>query len=134
MTSWWIWFAESTSKCSKSEAVRKVSTPPLYYAACARPFQSAFGEDIYDTPYERSAAILHGIICDHVFVDGNKRTGTSIAILLLMSEGVVSTLDGGEDLKLALLGEVALATASGKLTVEQVTFWIRRIFAPAENT
>jgi len=102
------------------------------YAACARPFQSAFGESIYMDAYERTAAILHGIICDHVFVDGNKRTGTGTAMLFLTSASVLAVPDEHEDLKLALLGEVALATASGKLTVDQVAFWVRRIFAPVE--
>ena len=49
------------------------------YAACARPFQSAFGESIYADAYSRAAAIFHAIICDHVFVDGNKRTATGTA-------------------------------------------------------
>jgi death-on-curing protein len=98
------------------------------YAACARPFQSAFGEPIYSDSYQRAAAIFHAIICDHAFVDGNKRTGTSTAILFLMSAGVLTADTPDADLKLALLGEVALATASGKLDVEGVTFWLRRIF------
>ena len=55
------------------------------YAACARPFQSAFGETIYTTPCERAAALFHAIICDHAFVDGNKRTGTGAALLILSS-------------------------------------------------
>ena len=101
------------------------------YAACARPFQSAFGEDIYSGAYEQSAAILHAIICDHVFVDANKRTGTIVAVEFLGAWASLAD-DQEADLKLALLGEVALATASGQLTVEQVTFWIRRIFGPAD--
>jgi death-on-curing protein len=104
------------------------------YAACARPFQSAFGEPIYGDAYGRIAAIFHSIICDHVFVDGNKRTGTGTAILFLTATGIMATPDEQEDLKLSLLGEVALATASARLSVEQVTFWIRRIFEPGESS
>jgi death-on-curing protein len=100
------------------------------YAACARPFQSAFGEPIYQDPFQQSAAVFHSIICDHVFVDGNKRTATVVALVFL---GAWSTLedDATADLKLALLGEVALATASGRLEAADVTFWLRRIFEPA---
>jgi death-on-curing protein len=98
------------------------------YAACARPFQSALGEDIYSDAYERAAALMHAVIRDHVFVDGNKRTGTVAAIEFLRAENVFTGDDLYADLQLALLGEVALATASGKLTVEQVTFWLHRIF------
>ncbi len=103
------------------------------YSACARPFQSAFGESIHDGPYERAAAILHAIICDHVFVDGNKRTGTAAALLFLYAEDALSNPHEREDLRLALLGEVALAAARGGLTVEQVAFWIRRIFEPPQS-
>jgi death-on-curing protein len=98
------------------------------YGACARPFQSAFGELVFADAYERAAAILHGIICDHVFVDGNKRTGTLAAFLLLGSEGAWPEPDDQRGLRLELLAQVALAAASGKLSVEQVAFWMRRIF------
>jgi death-on-curing protein len=98
------------------------------YSACARPFQSAFGELIYDGPYERAAAIAHAIICDHVFVDGNKRTGTASALLFLFAEGVLPDPAEDEHLRLSLLGEVALATASGGLDIDGVTYWLRRIF------
>ena len=99
------------------------------YSACARPFQSAFGENIYVTAYERAAAILHAIVCDHVFVDGNKRTGTAAAMVFLYAEDVPIS-DPQEALRLALLGQVTLEAASGSLTVDQVTFWVRRIFEP----
>ena len=98
------------------------------YAACARPFQSALGELIYADSFARISALFHSIICDHVFVDGNKRTATGVALLFLTAQSILPVPDGEEDLKLALLGEVALATASGRLNVEQVTFWMRRIF------
>jgi len=103
------------------------------YAACARPFQSAFGENIYRDAYEQAAAIFHSIICDHVFVDGNKRTATVMALEFLGAWSVLID-DAQADLKLALLGEVALATASGQLDVQNVTAWLRRIFAPEPPT
>ena len=98
------------------------------YGACARPFQSAFGEPIFVNPFERAAAIFHGIICDHVFVDGNKRTGTLVGFFFLGSEGAWPEPDDQRGLRLELLAQVALATASGRLTVEHVVFWMRRIF------
>lgn len=98
------------------------------YAACARPFTSAFGEDLYTTAFQRAAAIFHAIICDHAFVDGNKRTGTAAALLILRGEGSVPD-DAEHRLRLTMLGEVALACASGGMTVERVAYWIERIFA-----
>jgi death-on-curing protein len=98
------------------------------YAACARPFQSAFGGSIYTTPQDRAAALFHGIICDHAFVDGNKRTGTVAAFFLLGSENAWPEPDDQSQLRLELLAQVALAAASGRVTVRQVADWIQRIF------
>ncbi len=101
------------------------------YAACARPFYSAFGEFIYKDPYERAAAIFHAIICDHAFVDGNKRTGTAAALLMLADGHALPESDhGGKRLRLTLLGQAALATASGALDAKQVLAWVHRIFDP----
>jgi prophage maintenance system killer protein len=64
------------------------------FAACARPFQTAFGEEIYRNPFSKAAAFFHAIICDHVFVDGNKRTATiaSIYALVLKVPSISMTL------------------------------------------
>jgi death on curing protein len=100
------------------------------YAAAARPFQSAFGELAYSTAFEQAAALFHAIICDHVFVDGNKRTGTLAALFLLRAHRVLTSKEPPSHLQVRLLGEVAIETASGKLTVEQVVYWLHRIFDP----
>jgi death-on-curing protein len=99
------------------------------FAAAARPYQTFDGELLYSDPYQRAAALFHGIICDHAFTDGNKRTGTLAAIFVLFSEQCLVSEDF-LPLHLALLGQVALEAAQGNLTVEQVTHWIRRIFEP----
>jgi death-on-curing family protein len=98
------------------------------YAVAARPFQSAFGEDVYQTPFERAAALMHGIICDHVFADGNKRTGSLAAIWMLTAFGVLTEERPPSNLQVRMVGEVALEAASAGLTVEQVTHWLHRIF------
>lgn len=97
------------------------------YAACARPFQTVFGEDAYPTPVEKAAALFHGIITGHVFADGNKRTGTIAALFLLSGSSelraVLSRLEMG------LLGELAVATAEGGVTAEDCARWLARILA-----
>jgi prophage maintenance system killer protein len=104
------------------------------YAACARPFHSAFGQLIYKTPYERSGALLHAIVCDHAFVDGNKRTGTLAGIWLLVAHEVLTPKRPATPLQVRMLGQVALEAASEGLTVEQVIFWMRRIFEPQSDS
>ena len=93
-------------------------------AACARPFQSAFGEFIFPTDFARAGALFHGIISAHVFVDGNKRTAVIVTVGFLMARELITKPDG---LQIALLGEVALAAARSELDAESVAYWLERI-------
>jgi death-on-curing protein len=40
-----------------------------------------FGLELYPTVYDKAAAYLYHIVCNHPFNDGNKRTGFGAAIL-----------------------------------------------------
>ncbi len=97
-------------------------------ASCARPFQSASGEDAFADDVERASALFHGIICDRAFVDGNKRAATVAVILFLVAKGSVSVEP--TDLQVRLLGEVAVETAMSRLDVRDVADWLHRIFDP----
>jgi len=46
----------------------------LLSSAAARPFQSAFGEEIHTTIERKGAALFHSLIANHPFHNGNKRT------------------------------------------------------------
>ena len=74
-----------------------------------------------------SAALLHGIVTGHVFVDGNKRTASVLCASMLRE---LAELREPSPLQMRLLGELAVETASGGVTVEGVVFWLERIFAP----
>jgi death-on-curing family protein len=93
--------------------------------SCARPFQSAFGDPAFGSDVERAAALFHGIITSHCFVDGNKRTATLVAVMYLAAS---YSLDTPTTLQMRIMGEVAVATASTGLDVEQVASWMRRVF------
>ncbi|MCK9240953.1 type II toxin-antitoxin system death-on-curing family toxin [Desulfocurvus sp.] len=43
-------------------------------SATARPFQSAGGREIYETCFDKAAALFHSLINNHPFHNGNKRT------------------------------------------------------------
>jgi len=97
------------------------------YSSCARPFQSAFGGLLYETAVDQAGALLHGLITSHVFVDGNKRTASLATILFLISRDYI---EDATELQIRMSGEVAVAAASGQLTADQITDWLRRIFGP----
>jgi death on curing protein len=102
-------------------------------ACIGRAFQSAFGEPIYPTDAEKAAALFHGIITSHPFVDGNKRTATATAILFLILRDAVPDEFDLTPILLRLLGEVAVVTASDGMTVDEVCHWIRRILGPLKG-
>jgi death-on-curing family protein len=61
----------------------------LLESAAARPFQSAFGSDIYSTIPEKAAALFHSLIANHAFVDGKKRTAVTAFDHFLPANGFV---------------------------------------------
>lgn len=74
-----------------SEAVALTGTRDrkLIESAVARPFQSAFGSDIYPTSIEKGAALFHSLVSNHAFVDGNKRTAVTALDHFLLANGFV---------------------------------------------
>jgi death-on-curing family protein len=95
-------------------------------ASCARPFQSAFGEELYPTPPLKAAVLFHGLIAGHAFADGNKRTATLAAITLMASAGFLQARPS--NLQVRLLGEIAIETAlPHSLSVESIADWFERI-------
>lgn len=82
----------------------------LLSSAVARPQASAFGEDAYLDPWVKAAALLHSLVSNHPFVDGNKRAGWNAAWTFLEANGV-GTLAAGFDVDAA--EEMVVAVAAG---------------------
>ena len=57
-------------------------------AALARPQMTFAGEDLYPDVESKAAAVMHSLVMNHPFVDGNKRTGAAVAELFLNLNGV----------------------------------------------
>lgn len=100
----------------------------LLESAVARPQASAFGQDAYPTLYEKAAALLHSLVMNHPFVDGNKRTAILSALLFLRMNGIEKNW----------IDENAywfvMAVAQGKRTNTQAAAWLRQhTFVKAET-
>lgn len=58
----------------------------LLHSAVERPKATFGGEDLYKTLFEKAAALIHSLILNHPFTDGNKRTSiTSCARFLYIN-------------------------------------------------
>jgi len=63
-----------------------VRSKNLLESAAARPFQSAGRKAAYGTMYQKAAVLFHGLIQNHPFHNGNKRTALIAAQVFLARE------------------------------------------------
>jgi len=89
-------------------------------SALAAMRQEVFGEELYAEIYEKAAVLLRGIIADHAFVDGNKRTGVMSALIFLNLNGCDTS-----DLTDKELEDFAVQVAVEHLDVSVIAAWLR---------
>jgi death-on-curing protein len=89
-------------------------------SAVARPAMTFGGEDLYVDLTAKAAALMHSLVMNHPFVDGNKRVGAAAAELFFMLNDAV--LDATD----AEMEETTLAVARGEMDVEPLTIWCRQ--------
>ncbi len=74
----------------------------LLESAVARPQASAFGTDAYPDLAAKAAVLLHSLVLNHPFVDGNKRTAVLAALVFLDLNGYTVRWDQREALDFML--------------------------------
>lgn len=99
-----------------SEAIRDLG---LIEAAIARP-QAGFGDhEAYPDIFMKAAVLLHSLVRNHGFIDGNKRTGiTTCGTFLILNGFKIKT----EQDKLVAL---AISSAEGQLSESQIAEWLK---------
>ncbi|MEV0821334.1 type II toxin-antitoxin system death-on-curing family toxin [Nonomuraea rubra] len=92
----------------------------LLEAALQRPQTSLFGQDAYPDLFAKAAALLHSVVANHPFVDGNKRAGWLLTYVFLAKNQI--ELDPDDDVAYNLV----IAVASGKLAeVDEIAAVLR---------
>ncbi len=81
--------------------------------------QAIFGKDIYVGAWQKAAALARGIICDHPFIDGNKRTGIMVALIFLSLNAIDLKVSDKE------LEDFAVEVAVKNLNVTQISKWLQ---------
>ena len=81
--------------------------------------QKVFGLELYVSIPEKAAAMMRGIIQDHPFVDGNKRTGIMSAITLLEWNNLSFKADKQE------LENFAVRVAVERLEIPEIASWLK---------
>lgn len=85
----------------------------------AQPEASFGGEELYVDLVSKAAAMGHALVCNHPFVDGNKRIGHATMEVTLVLNGAQIDADVDEQERAVLL------LASGKMSREELTIWLR---------
>ena len=88
-------------------------------SAHEEPLQWYADKELHPTIYQKAAALGHGIISNHPFVDGNKRTGATSMILLLEMNDFHFDASNDE------LVEEVLKIARGETTKKELTEWLK---------
>jgi death-on-curing protein len=84
------------------------------------PRQEVFGTEQYETVYKKAAVYIRNIIGDHPFVDGNKRSGITVAGVFLLRNGMKLTVTPKE------LEDFAVAVAVEHLDVPAIAAWLQQ--------
>jgi death-on-curing protein len=99
-----------------SHGVRDVG---LLASAVARAQATFAGEELYPDVFIKAAALMHSLIHNHPFVDGNKRTGIAAAALFLKQNGWRLRTTPAE------LEEFTLSVTQEKLRLEVMGDWFK---------
>ena len=82
-----------------------------------QPQQVVFGKELYATLFLKAAVYARNIIAHHPFLDGNKRTGITVAAVFLEESGYRIEAREGEFYSLAL------HIAEDKWEYEKIAVW-----------
>ena len=88
-------------------------------ASLATQTQYAFGEELYPNLYEKAAALIRGIIADHPFVDGNKRTAMLVSLTFLRLN------EASFKAKTSEIEDFAVKIATDHLDVPAIAAWLK---------
>ena len=91
----------------------------LVESAVARPQASFDNQDLYQTIFDKAAALLQSLLKNHPFTDGNKRTALTSAGLFLKKNDYKLVNQHKEEV------EFAVRVDNGNLTIEQISKWLK---------
>jgi death on curing protein len=111
-----IFHKKIVSKTGGSEGVRDLG---LIESALSRGLMTFDGRDLYESIEMKISVIAHSLISNHGFIDGNKRIGVAILILLLKLNDIEIRYTQQEII------DIGLGVAEGKINENDILEWIK---------
>lgn len=115
---------EMINEFGGSHGIRDIG---LLISAIEMPKATMFGKDLHPSIFDKAAAYLYHIVCNHPFVDGNKRTGTVTALVFLEANEIALNYDSYE------LEELVVSVAMGKVKKETISYFFQLSFEKSKN-
>lgn len=91
----------------------------LLISAIEMPKASMFGEYLHESIFDKAAAYLFHIVCNHAFIDGNKRTGAACALVFLAQNG------SQEKHNLSEFEEMVCKVSKNEFSKEQISGFLK---------
>jgi len=82
----------------------------------------------YATVYEQAAALLHSVVQNHAFVDGNKRVGFALTAVFLLLNGFHLTV-GADEAETFVIGTVI----GNRVDVPVIAEWLAKHCKPLKR-
>lgn len=89
-------------------------------SAVARPRATFAGADLYPDQWTKAAALMHSLILNHPFMDGNKRVALTATGVFLDLNGYRMTISNQEAV------DLILSVISGELDLEAISAWLEQ--------
>lgn len=92
----------------------------LLESAVMRPQTTFDGADLYKTIFEKGAALVHSLLMNHQFVDGNKRTAMFAVMTFLELNGYEFIATKDDVVKYALIIE------NSQPDIKDISEWLKK--------
>ena len=99
----------------------------LLASAVNTPFQTFMGNDLYPSIYDKAAQLCYGIVKNHPFTDGNKRTALHSMYVYLIINGFDITASQQE------VENLIINVAAGNIINVELVQWLRDNTIQLEN-
>lgn len=90
----------------------------LLESALESPFATFGGVELYPTLADKAARLGYSLMCNHPFVDGNKRIGVYAMLIFLQVNGAALTCRNSDVIS------IGLGVASGAMKYEALLAWV----------
>ena len=92
----------------------------LLISAISRPQATFAGEDLYPNVFLKASELMHSLILNHSFIDGNKRTAVISSARFLYINGYKLNVTKKDLIK------ITLDVESKKTDIAQLSYWLKK--------